>query len=241
MSEVTDDSANYTLNPGTTYTFTVTAPPAEWNGDVLINPGYDLTAIDCSIEGTATILSKDLTTGTVVLTVEEDTVVNCTFTCTQRGSIIVAKVTDPATDNTTQFQVTASGSGTISGAASRPLTGGASTYYEVTRGTYSITETFPAGWDQVTASGSGTISGAASRPLTGGASTYYEVTRGTFSIAETFPAGWDLTGDTCQNLVVSSGETVNCQLTNTQRGHLVVTKVTDPATDNTTQFQVTAS
>ena len=286
VSEVTDDSASYDLNPGTTYTFTVTAPPAEWNGDVLINPGYDLTAIDCSIEGTATILSTDLSTGTVVLTAEEDAVVNCTFTYTQRGSIIVAKVTDPATDNTTQFQVTASGSGAISGAASRPLTGGASTYYEVTRGTYSIAETLPAGWDltgdtcqnlvviagdtvncqltntqrghlvvtkvtdpptdittlfQVTASGSGTISGAASRPLTGGASTDYEVTPGTFSIAETFPAGWDQTGDTCQNVVVSAGDTVNCQLTNTQRGHLVVTKVTDPPTDITTLFQVTAS
>ena len=202
--------------------------------------------------------------------------VNCQLTNTQRGHLVVTKVTDPAIDNTTQFQVTASGSGTISGAASRPLTGGASTDYEVTPGTFSIAETFPAGWDltgdtcqnlvvsagdtvncqltntqrghlvvtkvtdpaidnttqfQVTASGSGTISGAASRPLTGGASTDYEVTPGTFSIAETFPAGWDLTGDTCQNLVVSAGDTVNCQLTNTKRGNIIIEKQTLPDGD----------
>ena len=124
--------------------------------------------------------------------------VNCTITNTLKGHLIVTKVTNPASDTTTQFPVTASGTGTISGSASRILIGN-------------------------------------------GSSTNYEVTAGIFSVAETVPTGWDLTGNTCLNAAVAAGQTVNCQITNTQRAHLVVHKATIPAGITTTLFTITAS
>src|SRR5436190_22321743 len=40
---------------------------------------------------------------------------------------------------------------------------------------------------------------------------------------------------------VGAGETVNCTITNTKRGHLIVTKVTIPATDTSTLFPISAT
>jgi len=123
--------------------------------------------------------------------------VNCTITNSKRGHLIVTKVTNPATDTSTPFPITATGGGSITAPASRTLTGnGSSTDYEVTSGTYTVTENVPAGWDQ--------------------------------------------TG-VCQNVSVGAGETVNCTITNTLKGHLIVTKVTEPSTDTTSQFQVNAT
>ncbi len=47
---------------------------------------------------------------------------------------------------------------------------------------------------------------------------------GTYSANETVPAGWDKTGDTCQNVSVTSGNTSTCTVTNTKRGHIIVVK-----------------
>jgi len=61
---------------------------------------------------------------------------------------------------------------------------------------------------------------------------------GTYSVAEVnIPAGWDLTGATCDqgetiaDITLGAGEVVTCTFTNTQRGHIVVDKVTLPGGD----------
>src|SRR4030095_2917741 len=144
--------------------------------------GWDQTANTCA--------SKVVAAGATV---------TCQITNAKRGHLIVTKVTDPSSDTTTQFGVTASGNGTISGNAVRTLTGNnSSTDYEVTPGTYSVAET-------------------------------------------TVPTGWDQTANTCASKVVAAGATVTCQITNAKRGHLIVTKVTDPSSDTTTQFEVNAN
>jgi hypothetical protein len=69
---------------------------------------------------------------------------------------------------------------------------------------------------------------------------------GTYSVVETVPAGWDLTSATCSdgsspsNIGLSSGETVTCTFTNTQRGKIIIQKVTNPA-GSTQSFDFTAS
>jgi plastocyanin len=63
---------------------------------------------------------------------------------------------------------------------------------------------------------------------------------GTYSVAELTPDGWDLTGVTCSDgstptsISVSSGETVTCIFTNTQRGHIIIEK--DAVPDNSQEF-----
>ncbi len=107
--------------------------------------------------------------------------VTCEITNTMKGHLIVTKVTEPASDTSTQFPVTANGSGTVTAPAARTLTGN-------------------------------------------GGSTDYEVTAGVYSVAENVPAGWSQTGNTCQNVIVPPGQTVNCRISNSQFGHLVVVK-----------------
>lgn len=59
----------------------------------------------------------------------------------------------------------------------------------------------------------------------------------TYEVAETVPAGWDLTSATCNSgetigsIDLDPGETVTCTFTNTQRGHIIVDKVTLPSGD----------
>jgi hypothetical protein len=70
--------------------------------------------------------------------------VTCTFTNTQRGQIVVKKVTNPSSDTTTQFSFTPSyGSGF-------KLTNGQSNTSDYLKpgGGYSVSETATSGWDQ---------------------------------------------------------------------------------------------
>ena len=70
---------------------------------------------------------------------------------------------------------------------------------------------------------------------------------GVYSVGEVkVPDGWDLTNVTCAsskgdaetagNISLQTGETVTCTFTNTQRGHIIIDKVTDPA-GSTQQFE----
>src|SRR5205807_1960080 len=58
-----------------------------------------------------------------------------------------------------------------------------------------------------------------------------------YGVGATVPAGWDLTSATCDdqspvnNVDVSPGETVTCTFTNTERGKILVDKVTNPSAD----------
>ena len=92
----------------------------------------------------------------------------------------------------------------------------------------------------ISVSGTGAVTPPTSTNLTGGSSHNFEVIAGTYSAAETVPSGWDKTGDTCQNVVVAAGQTAECTITNTQRGHLIVQKTTYPAADQTV-FTISAS
>ena len=57
---------------------------------------------------------------------------------------------------------------------------------------------------------------------------------GTYSVAETVPGGWTQTSATCSDgspigaIALAAGETVTCTFNNTQKGHIVVDKVTNP-------------
>jgi uncharacterized repeat protein (TIGR01451 family) len=114
-------------------------------------------------------------------------------------------------------------------------------YLVVSKITQPILPFKPATFFTITASGTGTIIGSATQNVAAGGSTTYQVTPGTYSVTETVPPDWAKTGDTCQNLVVAVGQTVNCQITNTKLGHLIVTKTTVPSSDAATQFPVMAS
>lgn len=47
---------------------------------------------------------------------------------------------------------------------------------------------------------------------------------GTYNISETVQSGWDITSNNCTNLVVTAGNTLNCEIVNTKRGSITVYK-----------------
>jgi len=80
------------------------------------------------------------------------------------------------------------------------------------------------------------------------------VVPGTYHVTESSKTGWDLTDITCSDptsnssgvvgtgvatFVVAPGETVRCVYTNTQRGTIIVKKVTDPSPNTTDTFAFT--
>ena len=117
------------ITTGNTASKVLKLAPGTYSVTETVPAGWDLTTNGC--------LNKVLTTGNV----------NCTITNTKKGHLIVSKTTAPANDPT-QFTVTASGNGTITGNAQQTLTASAAVDYEVTPGTYSVAETVPSGWDK---------------------------------------------------------------------------------------------
>ncbi len=115
--------------------------------DLLANVLY--TATETSNSGyTASVWGGDCTTtGTITLQPGDDK--TCTITNDDKsGKLIVHKVTDPASDTTTQFSITASGTGVISGNATQNIVGGGTVEYTVDAGTYGVAEAVLAGWDE---------------------------------------------------------------------------------------------
>ncbi|MDD5356699.1 MAG: hypothetical protein PHS53_00920 [Candidatus Pacebacteria bacterium] len=123
---LTDATApnDQTLNAGT-YSVSETLPS-----------GWVQTSATCDGQGN-TPASITLAAGQTV---------TCTFTNTKKGHLIVDKVTDP-TGDTTSFPINATGSGTITGGGAGTITDAANKDYEVTPGTYSVTENTPSGWN----------------------------------------------------------------------------------------------
>jgi hypothetical protein len=114
---------------------------------------------------------------------------------TAPGKIVVKKVTDPASDTTTQFTFNPSYG------ASFQLAGGSS---------------------------------SDSGPLAPGSG---------YTVTESPTPRWTLTSAACDNgndpttgITVTAGQTVTCTFKNQAQGKIVVKKVTDPASDTTTQF-----
>ena len=130
--------------------------------------------------------------------------VTCVFTNVQRGTITIIK--DAVPNGAQDFAYTTTGGG-LSGFS----------LDDDADGTLSNTQTFP------------------------------NVMPGAYSVTETALAGWDLTGLECNgtagstgtpagataNINLTSGGSVTCTYTNTQRGHIIIDKVTNPAADPT--------
>ena len=110
-----------TVNGRATTTFEL---PAGTNYDVTEQPlaGWDIT-LDPQCQGT--------------LDPGEETF--CVFANTKRGHLIVQKITDPSGDST-EFPITASGTGIITDGSAGTVTDALDKDYEVTPGTYSVHE-----------------------------------------------------------------------------------------------------
>lgn len=133
--------------------------------------GWDLTSATCSDQSPVDAIS-----------LQNGETVTCVFTNTERGHLIVQKTTIPAQEAQV-FGINATGSGTITGG------------------------------------GSGSVSDAADKD--------YEVTPGTYSVTETVPGNWIETSNNCTEVVIDPGETEYCQIVNTKRGNVTVTKYHD--------------
>jgi len=152
--------------------------PGQYSATEVVPSGWDLTSIQCS----DTDSQGNLEDATATFNVQAGEEVECTFTNTKRSHLIVEKVTIPD-GNQTEFEITAQGDGVI------------------------------------TDGGEGLISTQSSWD--------YEVTPGTYSVTEAPEVGWDETGNTCADVSVAAGQTETCQIENTKRGNVIVTKYHD--------------
>lgn len=151
-------SQTYTVTPGVQYGVSETVP-SEWK----------LTSSSCT---SGTPASFTPTAGQTI---------TCTFNNIKRSHLIVQKTTIPADDPATfLISATSSTGGTIAGGY-MTITDSTDKDYEVTPGTYTVTEVASADW-------------------------------------------WSKTGDTCQDVVVAAGETKYCEITNTKRGKIIISK-----------------
>ncbi|WP_404391562.1 hypothetical protein [Humibacillus xanthopallidus] len=208
------------------WTFTLTGPGglSETLNNVMAGDGYDAFAALLSVDGgTYTITETqqagyDLTglTGdfggvparvttnkpartcsfTLDLTTDSGKILSCAFTNTQRGKIIVKKVTDPVT-STQSFEFDPD-----YGANFFLQNGESNESSLLVPGTYAVDELTPSGWDQTNATCDD--------------------------------------GSTVDAIDLAAGETVTCTFTNTQRGTIIVKKVTDP-TGATQSFEFDTS
>ena len=245
--------------------------PGTYSVAELAEAGWDLTNSTCSNRSPVT-----------AIVVSAGETVTCTFTNTQRGRILVDKVTDPAgSDTVFDFNPSWSDTDFTLTDAQAPHDSGL-----LRPGTYSVAELAEAGWDltnstcsnrspvtAIVVSAGETVTCTFTNTQRGrilvdkvtdpaGSDTVFDfnpswsdtdftltdaqaphdsglLRPGTYSVAELAEAGWDLTNSTCSNrspvtaIVVSAGETVTCTFTNTQRGRILVDKVTDPAGSDT--------
>jgi len=96
---------------------------------------------DCAADGTITLAAGENKTCMIT----NDDVAQEPTT----GHLIVDKVTQPS-GNTRVFDITATGTGAITGGGAGTTTDAVNKQYEVMPGTYSVEETVPSGWMQVT-------------------------------------------------------------------------------------------
>ncbi|OGG35190.1 hypothetical protein A2363_03910 [Candidatus Gottesmanbacteria bacterium RIFOXYB1_FULL_47_11] len=161
-------SQTYTVTPGVQYGVSETVP-SEWK----------LTSSSCT---SGTPASFTPTAGQTI---------TCTFNNIKRSHLIVQKTTIPAGDPATfSISATSSTGGTIA-SGYMTITDSTDKDYEVTPGTYTVTEEASADW-------------------------------------------WSKTGDTCQDVLVAAGETKYCEITNTKRGKIIISK--DAIPDDSQDF-----
>lgn len=113
------------LPPGT-YT-TTEADPA---------PQFDLTAVSCDDNGSATVSGGDPSTRSAIFQLDPGEMVTCMFVNTRRATAVIAVITEPS-DSTGEFTFTGVPSGTLP-------TGGSLVVTELSPGTYTSTAVDPA-------------------------------------------------------------------------------------------------
>jgi hypothetical protein len=167
---------------------------------------------------------------TATIELDPGETVTCTFTNTERGKIVIKKVTDPA--GGTGFDFTDD----IANPNSFTLDDGQSeTFLDVLPGTYAVTETVPSGWDLtdlVCVDPTGDSSDAGATATT---------------------SGWDLTDLVCVDptgdssdagatatIELDPGETVTCTYTNTELGSITIIKDAIPADETDFRFALGA-
>jgi Prealbumin-like fold domain len=136
---------SFNLKNGGMETFVNVAPGTYTVTESTVPAGWALTNLVC-VDPTGNS-TTNLATSKATIDVASGETITCTFTNTQAGTLTVTKVTIP-NDTTTGFPITASGTGTISGGPNQTVKTGAPVSYTVTPGTYAVSETPPAGWNQ---------------------------------------------------------------------------------------------
>jgi plastocyanin len=171
------------LTPGT---YTVTEGPVA---------GWNLTGLSCN-DGDST---GNIGTGTATIIVDPAETVQCTFTNTKRGTIVINKVTNPASDpQDFAFSSTITGSTSFSldTDAGDPTLPNSQTL-TAPPGAYSVTEQAVTGWNLTALDCVDTVGGGSSGNL----------------------------GTRTASINISAGETVTCTFTNTaQPGTITITK-----------------
>src|SRR5207248_986362 len=120
VSASSSDAAKFTVTGdasgtiGDTQTITVNnLAPGTYTSTEAAKSGWDLTSLTCNDGSSATASSGDTSTRTATFKLDPGETVTCTFTNTKRGSIVVKKVTNPASDTTTSFGFTGDAGGSI--------------------------------------------------------------------------------------------------------------------------------
>ena len=201
---------SFSLNDAQTRTFTH-VPGGKYQVTEGAMPGYELTAIDCTVEGVS--VPGDLTSRTANISLTQPGGnAHCTFTNTKLGTLIMRKQTlpDGAPD---AFGYTISGPNTND---SGSLTDGGSTQVDNAKsGTWELTESLPAAdWHLGDISCTSTL----------GTSTFVK----------------DLPNEKA-TVELAPGDTMDCTFTNVEDETITVEKVTIPAGDTTTDFAFTGS
>ena len=173
-----------------------------------------LADLTCVSDLSSSSYTTTLNTRTADINLAPGDSITCIFTNTNKGTIIIEKATDPASDPQV-FTFTTTLPGGPSPFTLNTNPGPVSQTFVIPSGNYTVEEDDPAplGWD-----------------LTG--------------LTCEDPDGGDSSGDTGTRIAtinVAAGETVTCVFTNTKLAVITITKVTDPAPDpSLTTFSFTA-
>lgn len=139
----TGDIAGTIATDGSTLQTTVL--PGTYTSTEQATSGWDLTGLSCD----DTDSTGSMANATATFKVAAGETVTCTFTNTKKGHLIVHKAVNTVqSQNDTLFNVTATGSGTITENAAEQISVNSPFDYEVTPGTYFVSETVPTGWSQ---------------------------------------------------------------------------------------------
>jgi len=189
------DSQLFNFNPSWTADFQLA------DGSAVYDSGYTLTGSNYSISEDSvsgwSLTSANCDQGETIGDIDPQPgeTVTCTFTNSKKGTIIIDKVTVPATGEDPNF-------------------------------------TFDPDW------GSNFTLDDNDPPAS------FQLSPGEYDVhEESIPSGWDLTsavcdqGETVGDIDVAAGETVTCVFTNTQRGRIIVDKVTNPSTETDFGFE----